>query len=40
MVVEKQFRMLNAPELLRDVYEGRRFENGKPIPEGRPRVAA
>ncbi|WP_420634166.1 hypothetical protein [Candidatus Palauibacter sp.] len=37
---EERFRKLNAPELLRDVYEGRRFEDGKPVPEGRQRVAA
>jgi transposase-like protein len=29
-VVEHRFRKLDAPELLKDVYEGRRFENGKP----------
>ena len=40
IVAEKRFRKLNAPELLRDVYEGRRFEDGKPVPEGRQRVAA
>ena len=33
IVAEKRFRKLNAPELLRDVYEGRRFEDGKPVPE-------
>jgi transposase-like protein len=30
-VVERRFRKLDAPELLRDVYEGRRFADGKPI---------
>ena len=40
VVAEKRFRKLNAPELLRDVCEGRRFEDGKPVPEGRQRVAA
>ena len=40
IVAEKRFRKLNAPELLRDAYEGRRFEDGKPVPEGRQRVAA
>ena len=40
VVAEKRFRKLNAPELLRDVYEGRRFEDGKPVPEGRERIAA
>ena len=40
VVAEKRFRKLNAPELLRDVYYGRRYEDGKPVPEGRRRVAA
>ena len=40
LVAEKRFRKLNAPELLRDVYEGRRFEDGKPVPEGQERIAA
>ncbi len=40
IVAEKRFGKLNAPELLRDVCEGRRFEDGKPVPEGRQRVAA
>ncbi len=40
LVAEKRFRKLNAPELLRDVYEGKRFEDGKPVPEGRRRIAA
>ncbi len=40
VVAEKRFRKLNAPELLRDVYEGRRFEDGKPVPEGQERIAA
>ncbi|WP_425154639.1 IS256 family transposase [Candidatus Palauibacter sp.] len=40
LVAEKRFRKLNAPELLREVYEGRRFADGKPVPEGRRRVAA
>jgi len=30
-VVERRFRKLDAPELLKDVYEGRRFADGKPI---------
>ena len=30
-VVERRFRKLDAPELLRDVYEGRRFADGKPM---------
>ncbi|WP_423928530.1 IS256 family transposase [Candidatus Palauibacter sp.] len=40
LVAEKRFRKLNAPQLLGDVYEGRRFEDGKPVPEGRRRIAA
>lgn len=40
MVAEKRFRKLNAPHLLEAVYEGRRFEDGMPVPEGRRRVAA
>lgn len=30
-VAEKRFRKLNAPHLLRDVIEGRKFEDGKPV---------
>ena len=30
-VAEKRFRKLNAPHLLSDVYEGRKFEDGKPV---------
>ncbi len=30
-VVETRFRNLDAPELLKDVYEGRRFVDGKPV---------
>ena len=40
LVAEKRFRKLNAPHLLGEVYEGRRFEDGKPVPESRRRVAA
>ena len=40
MVAEKRFRKLNAPHLLEDVYEGRKFEDGKPVPDGRRRIAA
>ena len=40
VVAEKRFGKLNAPELLRDVYDGGRFEDGKPVPEGRERLAA
>jgi hypothetical protein len=30
-VGEQRFRRLDAPELLADVYEGRRFADGMPI---------
>ena len=30
-VAEKRFRKLNAPHLLSDVYEARKFEDGKPV---------
>lgn len=30
-VVERRFRKLDAPELLKDVYEGRTFVDGKPV---------
>jgi putative transposase len=30
-VAEKRFRRLDAPHLLRDVFEGRKFEDGKPV---------
>ena len=39
-VAEKRFRKLNAPHLLRDVYEGRKFEDGKPVPSRQQRAAA
>ena len=31
LVAEKRFRRLDAPHLLKDVYEGRKFEDGKPV---------
>ena len=31
LVAEKRFRSLDAPHLLKDVYEGRKFEDGKPV---------
>jgi len=40
LVAEKRFRRLNAPELLADVYEGRRFEDGKPVVRKERKVAA
>ena len=39
-VAEKRFRRLDAPHLLRDVFEGRRFEDGKPVPSRQRKVAA
>ena len=34
-VAEKRFRRLDAPHLLTDVFEGRKFRDGKPAAEGR-----
>ena len=31
LVAEKRFRRLDAPHLLKDVFEGRKFEDGKPV---------
>ena len=31
LVAEKRFRRLEAPHLLKDVFEGRKFEDGKPV---------
>jgi len=39
-VAESRWRKLDAPELLKDVYEGRRFEDGKPITRAIGRKAA
>ena len=39
-VAEKRFRKLNAPHLLRDVFEGRKFEDGKPVLHRQRKVAA
>ncbi len=39
-VAEKRFRRLDAPHLLRDVLEGRKFEDGKPVPTQQRKVAA
>jgi transposase-like protein len=39
-VAESRWRRLDAPELLRDVYEGRRFVDGKPITRSTEREAA
>jgi transposase-like protein len=39
-VAEKQFRRLDAPHLLSDVYEGRKFVDGKPVPSQQRKAAA
>ncbi len=39
-VAESRFRRLDAPELLAQVYAGRRFVDGKPVIEEAERVAA
>ena len=31
LVAEKRFRRLDAPHLLKNVFEGRKFEDGKPV---------
>jgi hypothetical protein len=39
-VAESRWRWLDAPELLRDAYDGRRFIDGKPITRAIGRQAA
>jgi transposase-like protein len=39
-VAEKRFRRLDALHLPKDVYEGRKFVNGKPVPSHQRKVAA
>jgi putative transposase len=39
-VAEKRFRKLNAPHLLRDVFEGTKFVDGKPVPSQQRKAAA
>jgi transposase-like protein len=39
-VAEKRFRRLDAPHLLRDVFEGRKFEDGKPVSTHQRKSAA
>ena len=39
-VAEKRFRRLNAPHQLRDVFEGRKFEDGKPVSTDQRKEAA
>ena len=36
MVAETRFRKLNAYELLQDVYEGKKYNDGKPIEQTQP----
>ncbi len=36
----KRFRRLDAPHLLRDVFAGRKFEDGKPVSTQRRKAAA
>ena len=40
MVAEKRFRRLDAPHLLRDVFEGRKFRDGKPVLPTQRKAAA
>ena len=39
-MAEKRFRKLNAPHLLSDVFQGRRFEDGKPVSTQQRKAAA
>jgi len=39
-VAQKRFRKLDAPHLLRDVFDGRKFEDGKPVLTQQRKVAA
>ena len=39
-VAEKRFRRLDAPHLLSDVFQGRKFEDGKPVSTQQRKVAA
>ena len=39
-VAEKRFRRLDAPHLLRDVFEGRKFVDGEPVPSHQRQAAA
>lgn len=40
MVAEKRFRTLDAPHLLREVFDGRKFEDGKPVLTQQRKAAA
>ena len=39
-VAEKRFRRLDAPHLLKDVFEERKFRDGKPVLPNQRKVAA
>jgi putative transposase len=39
-VAEKRFRKLDAPHQLKDVFEGRKFEDGKPVSDSQRKEAA
>jgi len=39
-VAEKRFRKLDAPHLLRDVFDDRKFVDGKPVPSQQRKAAA
>ena len=39
-VAEKRFRKLDAPHQLNDVFEGKKFEDGKPVSTQQRKVAA
>jgi len=40
LIAEKKFRRLNAPELLEDVYEGKRFVDGVAVNKVNRKLAA
>ena len=40
LVAEKRFRRLDAPHLLKGVFEGRKFEDGKPVSAHQRKAAA
>lgn len=40
MIAEKKFRRLNAPRLLEDVYQGKKFVDGVAVKKGNGRLAA
>ena len=40
IIPEKKFRRLNAPRLLEDVYQGKKFVDGVAVKKGNGRLAA